>query len=139
MSTQSQDLARHVKALKRAGCVHVYSDTASGKTLEGRPELAAALGELDHGDELVIAQWDRATRSMWDGLQIIKAVIDAGAVIKVLDRNYIDLTTPMGRGFMAMMSAMAVRRSTRASRKVNQAIPVGGRRARLTCSPLSRR
>jgi DNA invertase Pin-like site-specific DNA recombinase len=44
---------------------------------------------------------------MWDGLQIIKAVIDAGAAIKVLDRSYIDLATPMGRGFMAMMSAMA--------------------------------
>jgi len=34
-------------------------------------------------------------------------VSDAGAAIKVLDRSYIDLTTPMGRGFMAMMSAMA--------------------------------
>jgi len=107
VSTQSQDLARQIKALKRAGCVRVYSDTASGKTLAGRPELAAALDVLDRGDELVIAEWDRATRSMWDGLQIIKSVIDAGAVIKVLDRNYIDLTTPMGRGFMAMMSAMA--------------------------------
>ena len=28
---------------------------------------------LDSGDELVIAEWDRATRSMWDGLPIIKA------------------------------------------------------------------
>ena len=36
------------------------------------------------------AEWDRATRSMWDGLQIIKAVIDAGAAIKVLDRSYIE-------------------------------------------------
>jgi Resolvase, N terminal domain len=71
------------------------------------PELARALNDLDTGDELVIAEWDRATRSMWDGLQIINAVIDAGAAIKVLDRSYIDLTTPMGRGFMAMMSAMA--------------------------------
>jgi DNA invertase Pin-like site-specific DNA recombinase len=44
---------------------------------------------------------------MWDGLQIIKQVIDAGAGIRVLDRRYIDLATPMGRGFMAMMSAMA--------------------------------
>jgi hypothetical protein len=44
----------------------------------------------------VIAEWDRATRSMWDGLQIIKAVIVAGAAIKVLDRSYIDLGTPMG-------------------------------------------
>jgi DNA invertase Pin-like site-specific DNA recombinase len=107
VSTQSQDLARQVKALKRAGCARVYSDTASGKTLAGRPQLDAALDALDRGDELVIAEWDRATRSMWDGLQIIKAVIDAGAVIKVWDRSYIDLTTPMGRGFMAMMSAMA--------------------------------
>ena len=73
--------------------------------MAGRPELARALADLDAGDELVIAEWDRATRSMWDGLQIIKAVIDARASIKVLDRSYIDLTTPMGRGFMAMMSA----------------------------------
>jgi len=107
VSTQQQDLARQLKALKRAGCARIYSDTASGKTLAGRPQLAAALDVLDRGDELVIAEWDRATRSMWGGLQIIKSVIDTGAVIKVLDRNYIDLTTPMGRGFMAMMSAMA--------------------------------
>lgn len=107
VSTQQQDLARQLKALKRAGCVRIFSDTASGKTLAGRPQLAAALDALERGDELVIAEWDRATRSMWDGLQIIKSVIDTGAIIKVLDRSYIDLTTPMGRGFMAMMSAMA--------------------------------
>src|SRR5258707_3600850 len=41
--------------------------------MAGRPELAAALEDLDRGNELVIAEWDRATRSMWDGLQVIKA------------------------------------------------------------------
>src|SRR5271165_6062131 len=107
VSTQQQDLARQTKALKRLGCAAIYADKASGKSMAGRPQLALALDDLDTGDELVIAEWDRATRSMWDGLQIIKAVIDAGAAIKVLDRSYIDLTTPMGRGFMAMMSAMA--------------------------------
>jgi DNA invertase Pin-like site-specific DNA recombinase len=107
VSTQQQDLARQTKALERLGCAVVYADKASGKSMAGRPELARALDDLDTGDELVIAEWDRATRSMWDGLQIIKAVIDAGASIKVLDRSYIDLETPMGRGFMAMMSAMA--------------------------------
>jgi len=35
------------------------------------------------------------------------AVIDARASIKVLDRSDIDLATPMGRGFMAMLSALA--------------------------------
>jgi DNA invertase Pin-like site-specific DNA recombinase len=107
VSTQQQDLARQLKALRRAGCAAIHSDTASGKSMAGRPQLAAALDDLDAGDELVIAEWDRATRSMWDGLQIITTVIDAGASIKVLDRSYIDLKTPMGRGFMAMMSAMA--------------------------------
>lgn len=54
-----------------------------------------------------MAEWDRATRSMWDGLEIIKTVIQAGATIRVLDRSYIDLETPIGRGFMAFFSAMA--------------------------------
>jgi DNA invertase Pin-like site-specific DNA recombinase len=60
VSTQQQDLTRQLKALKRAGCARVFSDTASGKTLAGRPQLAAALETLDTGDEFVIAEWDRA-------------------------------------------------------------------------------
>ena len=107
--------------------------------MAGRPELARALDELDAGDELVIAEWDRATRSMWDGLQIIKAVIDAGASIKVLDRSYIELETPMGRGFMAMMSAMAederlrIIKRTHEGRKIAQGKGVRmGRKPKLT-------
>jgi DNA invertase Pin-like site-specific DNA recombinase len=107
ISTRQQDITRQVKALKREGCDVIYCDTGTGKTMTGRPELAKVLAAIDTGHELVIAEWDRATRSMWDGLQIIKAVIDAGATLRVLDRSYIDLTTPMGRGFMAMMSALA--------------------------------
>ena len=139
VSTQSQDLARQTKALKRLGCDPIYSDKASGKSMAGRPQLALALDDLDTGDELVIAEWDRATRSMWDGLQIIKAVIDAGAAIKVLDRSYIDLTTPMGRGFMAMMSAMAederlrIIKRTGEGRKIAQGKGVRmGRKPKLT-------
>jgi DNA invertase Pin-like site-specific DNA recombinase len=98
-STRKPRAWEQVKALRRAGCAVIYSDTASGKSMAGRPELARALDELDAGDELLIAEWDRATRSMWDGLQIIKATIDAGATIKVLDRGYIDLTTPDGARF----------------------------------------
>jgi DNA invertase Pin-like site-specific DNA recombinase len=139
VSTQRQDLARQVKALKRLGCAVVYADKASGKSMAGRPELARALDDLDTGDELVIAEWDRATRSMWDGLQIVKAAIDAGAGIKVLDRSYIDLETPMGRGFMAMMSALAederlrIIKRTHEGRKIAQAKGVRmGRKPKLT-------
>ena len=126
ISTVQQDLSRQLQALKGEGCAKVFSDTASGKSMAGRPELDAALAELVAGDELVIAEWDRATRSMWDGLHIIKAVIDAGATIRVLDRSYIDLGTPIGRGFMAMFSAMAedergrIIKRTHEGRKISQ-------------------
>ncbi len=136
---QEQDLARQTKVLKRLGCAVIYADKASGKSMAGRPELALAHDDLDTGDELEIAEWDRATRSMWDGLQIIKAVIDAGASIKVLDRSYIDLETPMRRGFMAMMSAMAederlrIIKRTHEGRKIAQAKGVRmGRKPILT-------
>jgi DNA invertase Pin-like site-specific DNA recombinase len=43
------------------------------KSIVGRPKLARALEDLATGDEFVIAEWDRAMRSAWDGLQIIKA------------------------------------------------------------------
>jgi DNA invertase Pin-like site-specific DNA recombinase len=139
VSTESQDLTRQLKALKRAGCDPVFSDKASGKSMAGRPALAEALEELDEGDELVIAEWDRATRSMWDGLQIIKAVTDARASVKVLDRSYIDLATPMGRGFMAMLSALAederlrIIKRTHEGRKIAQAKGVRmGRKPILT-------
>jgi DNA invertase Pin-like site-specific DNA recombinase len=67
-------------------CDEIFRDTASGKSLAGRPQLRKALDSLAPGDALVIAEWDRATRSMWDGLQILKEIIDAGATIRVLDR-----------------------------------------------------
>ena len=107
VSTKAQELERQIRALKAERCDEILKDTASGKSLAGRPQLRKALDSLAPGDELVIAEWDRATRSMWDGLQILKEIIDAGATIRVLDRAYIDLTSPIGRGFMAFISAMA--------------------------------
>jgi DNA invertase Pin-like site-specific DNA recombinase len=80
---------------------------ASGKTTKGRPELERAIDALGTGDILVVAEWDRATRSMFDGIEIIKRINDRGALIKVLDKPHLDLTTPLGRGFIAFLSAMA--------------------------------
>jgi DNA invertase Pin-like site-specific DNA recombinase len=58
-----------------------FSDAASGKSMSGGPELEAALATLAPGYELVVAEWDRATRSMWGGLEIIKMMIEAGVTI----------------------------------------------------------
>jgi DNA invertase Pin-like site-specific DNA recombinase len=64
---------------------------------------------------------------MWDGLHIVKNVIEAGATIKVLDFPSLDLTTPEGRGFLAMFSAMAERARVRIIERTKE-----GRRIAMT-------
>ena len=139
VSTAGQDLSRQMRALKAERCTRIFTDTASGKSLQGRPELARAITNLAPGDVLVLAEWDRATRSMWDGLQIVKQVLDAGATIRVLDFPSLDLPTPEGRGFLALFSAMAKRERMRIVKRTQEgrslAIEAGkrmGRKPKLT-------
>jgi DNA invertase Pin-like site-specific DNA recombinase len=82
-------------------------EKASGKAIRNRPELEKAIDELGTGDVPVVAEWDRATRSMIDGVNLIERVAKRGALIKVLDKPHLDLTTPIGRGFIAFLSALA--------------------------------
>lgn len=107
VSDPSQNLDRQIAALRAEGCEKIYKEKATGKTLRGRPELEKAIDALGTDYVLVVAEWDRATRSMQDGLSIIQRVADRCALIKVLDKPYLDLTTAAGRGFLALFSALA--------------------------------
>ena len=51
-----------MKDLRATGAEKVFRERASGAKTE-RLQLRRALEKLDIGDELVIAEWDRATRS----------------------------------------------------------------------------
>jgi DNA invertase Pin-like site-specific DNA recombinase len=44
---------------------------------------------------------------MLDGIQIIQRVAARGALVKVLDKPYLDLTSTMGQGILAFLSALA--------------------------------
>jgi Resolvase, N terminal domain len=87
----------------------------------------------------VVAEWDRATRSMFDGIHLIERINARGALIKVLDKPHLDLTTPLGRGFIAFLSAMAEDERQRIVKRAND-----GRKAarskgvRLAGNPSSR-
>jgi DNA invertase Pin-like site-specific DNA recombinase len=106
-SSTGQKLDRQIAVLRAEGVDDIYREKASGKSIKNRPELERAIDQLGTGDILVVAEWDRATRSMFDGIDIIKRVNDRGALVKVLDKPHLDLTTPLGRGFVAFLSAMA--------------------------------
>ena len=107
VSTKGQNLDRQIAALRSEQCEKIYREKASAKSIKGRPQLEKAIDALGTGDVLVVAEWDRATRSMMDGIKIIQRVADRGAFMKVLDKPHLDLTTPIGRGFLAFLSAMA--------------------------------
>src|SRR5215470_2385149 len=53
----------------------------------------ARVSAMGTGDILVLAEWDRVTRSMLDGIKIIERVAARGATFKALDRKWLDLTT----------------------------------------------
>ena len=53
VSTQEQDLALQLDALKTAGCSRVFEEKASGAQRE-RPALKAALEDMREGDTLVV-------------------------------------------------------------------------------------
>ena len=107
VSSQGQNLDRQIASLRKDGVDEIFRETASGKAVRGRPQLEKAIDALGTGDVLVVAEWDRATRSMMDGIKIIDRVAARGALIRVLDKPHLDLTTPLGKGFIAFLSAMA--------------------------------
>ena len=56
---------------------------------------------------------------MLDGVQIIERVHARGALIKILDKNHLDLTTAIGRGFIAFLSALAEDERQRIVKRAN--------------------
>ncbi len=107
VSDPSQNLDRQIAALRAEGCDKIFSDKATGKTLKGRPQLEKAIDALGIGHTLVVAEWDRATRSYQDGLNIVTRIAQRDALVKVLDRDYFDLTTDMGKALLGLLSAIA--------------------------------
>jgi hypothetical protein len=43
---------------------------------------------------------------MIDGIEIIERLHQRGALIKVLDKPHLDLTSTVGKGFLAFLSAL---------------------------------
>ena len=136
VSTQDQDNAAQIAALKSAGCELIFQEKATGGRWE-RPELHRLLGQLRKGDVLVVWKLDRLSRSLKDVLILMEKVQQAGAGFQSLTEA-IDTTSPGGRMMMQIVGAFAeferamLRERTRngldAALKAGR---VGGRRPKL--------
>jgi DNA invertase Pin-like site-specific DNA recombinase len=120
VSNQDQNLDRQIAALRAEGVAKIFREKASGKDIKNRPELERAIDALPTKGVLVLAEWDRATRSLMDGIHIMERVHKRGAFIKVLDRPGLDLTTPSGRGILALLSGLAEEERHRILKRANE-------------------
>lgn len=59
----------------------VFTDKASGKSTDGRPELARAIDYVRDGDTLVVHSMDRLARNIVDLHQIVDALTKGGTLI----------------------------------------------------------
>ena len=86
VSLTDQNLDRQLGASRAERCHVIFREIASGKATKESPKLKKAIDELGTGDILVVAELDRATRSMFDGIHLIERINARGALIKVLDK-----------------------------------------------------
>lgn len=87
---------------------HIATDVASGKSTNGRPELAAVLEALDRGDAgvLVVAKLDRLARSVLDFATILERAARRGWAVVILDAA-VDTSTPQGALMVNVLAAFS--------------------------------
>jgi DNA invertase Pin-like site-specific DNA recombinase len=141
VSTDDQNLALQLDALKKSGCDRVFTDKVSGTRLV-RPGLDDALSHLRAGDTLVVWKLDRLGRSV-KGLVDLVNSLEAHEVHFRSLTDGIDTKTPAGRFFFHIMASLAqmereliverTRAGLAAARKLGR---VGGRKRRMTDSKI---
>ena len=66
VSTDDQNPALQLAALKNAGCKTVFKDDGLSGATTKRPDLLRCLKKLEHGDTLIVWKLDRVGRSLRD-------------------------------------------------------------------------
>lgn len=106
VSTNDQDATIQTAALKAAGCSIIRAEKVSGKSREGRTELASILEFIRPGDTLVVHKLDRLGRSTRDVLNLVHELEQKGASLRVLEPA-IDTAGPMGRMVLTVLGMVA--------------------------------
>lgn len=137
VSTQDQNLALQLDALKAAGCEKVFVEKASGAQRD-RPELKAALEYVRAGDSLVVWKLDRLARSLKQLIETVEHLGSRQIGLRSLTEA-IDTETAGGKlvfhvfGALAEFERSIIRERTRAGLDAARARgKTGGRPVALT-------
>jgi DNA invertase Pin-like site-specific DNA recombinase len=137
VSTEDQNPAMQLAALKKAGCTKLFKDEVTGAHVN-RPAITRCLKSLQTGDTLIVWKLDRLGRSLRDLITMLDDFKRQGIKFKSLTEA-IDTETPTGRAMWQMIGVLAelerslITERTRAGVKAAQRRGVKfGRKAKLT-------
>jgi DNA invertase Pin-like site-specific DNA recombinase len=106
VSTAKQDTTNQIDALKAAGCERIYTEKASGKSTDGRPEFKRLMKALNPGDTVVVTKLDRLARSSRDLLNILHDLEQGACGFVSLGETWCDTTTDIGKLVITIMSGI---------------------------------
>ena len=105
ISTGGQNPDLQLTALREAGCVRLFTDTATGAHTR-RPELTKCIKALNAGDTLVVWKMDRLARSLRDLISLMDGLKGRGVAFQSLTEA-IDTASPTGRAMWQMIGILA--------------------------------
>lgn len=104
VSTKEQNTGR--QEVNLSGCDRTFTDKASGKTTEHRPELAKLMEYVREGDTVVVDSYSRFARSTKDLLTLVEQLKKKGVAFQSIKEN-IDTGTPQGELIMTIFAGLA--------------------------------
>ncbi len=105
VSTDDQNPALQLTALKKAGCRIVFRDDGISGVAH-RPELLRCLKALEPGDTLIVWKLDRLGRSLGNLIHMLDDLKQRGVKFRSLTEA-IDTDTPTGRAMWQMIGVLA--------------------------------
>ena len=106
VSTDDQNPALQLAALKNAGCKTVFKDDGLSGATTRRPALLRCLKKLEQDDTLIVWKLDRLGRSLRDLIAMLDDLKHRGIKFRSLTEA-IDTDTPTGRAMWQMIGVLA--------------------------------
>ncbi len=84
VSSENQNLARQIEALKKSGVEKIFQEKVSGKSVQNRPELQKMLELIREKDIVTVLDLDRLGRNAQDITDTINLIQQKEATLDVL-------------------------------------------------------